>query len=61
MTFYYYLKSDRSGYWTLSPPCYVKDQYLASIDADEMPTRTPIEMQADQATALAKMLNPYQG
>ena len=60
MTYYYYIKPDNSGYWTPSPPCYSNDRYLASIDADEMPTKSPFEMQIQQASALAKMMNPYQ-
>jgi hypothetical protein len=60
MTYYYYVRSDNTGYWTPTPPCYINDKYLAAIDADEMPTQTPFEMQYKIASAFAKHLNPYQ-
>lgn len=65
MTWYYYIKEigphPLDGYWSPTPPCYSTDHYLACIDAAEMPTESPIQMQQSGISRQAKALNPYNG
>jgi hypothetical protein len=57
MQWFYYITQTRpiEGYWSSQAPCYVRDTYMASIVADQMPTKNPLQMQADQMQALKRM------
>lgn len=63
MTWYYYVRKFQplEGYWTTTPPAMCEDRYLANIDAAEMPTESPFQMQQSGIARQTKAMNPYQG